>query len=102
MALGGMVTGQIDTHIIAAKNIVSVICCSVIFTFGQLKLCMMKQFIGCHMQAFYQEFFRGSKIYCYPNFFCYANFSIAFGPFFWGGAVMESQHDLSICRGITK
>ena len=36
--------------------------------------------------AFFQGFFRGGgKIYCNANFFCYANFSIIFKPFFWGG-----------------
>ena len=29
-------------------------------------------------------FFRGSEIYCYANFFCHDNFSIAFGPNFRG------------------
>ena len=37
------------------------------------------------MLAFFQESFQGSRIYCYPNFFCYANFSIVFGPNFRGG-----------------
>ena len=35
--------------------------------------------------AFFQEFFQGGKIYCYANFFYYANFSIAFGPNFREG-----------------
>ena len=34
--------------------------------------------------AFFQEFFRVGKIYCYANFFHYANFSIVFGPNFRG------------------
>ena len=31
-----------------------------------------------------RNFFRGSKIYCYANFFCYANCSLVFGPNFRG------------------
>ena len=29
--------------------------------------------------------FSEGKVYCYANFFCCANFSIVFGPNFWGG-----------------
>ena len=32
-----------------------------------------------------RNFFRVGKIYCYANFFHYANFSIVFGPNFGGG-----------------
>ena len=41
--------------------------------------------------AFFQEFFQGGggKIYCYANFFCYANLSIVFGPNFGGGKLSE-------------
>ena len=28
--------------------------------------------------------FQGGKIYCYANLFCYANFSVVFGPNFGG------------------
>ena len=34
--------------------------------------------------AFFWEFFQGGEIYCYANLFCYANFSIVFGPNFRG------------------
>ena len=35
---------------------------------------------------FFEE---GGKIYCCANFFCYANFSIIFGPNFRGAKVSE-------------
>ena len=35
--------------------------------------------------AFFQDFFRVGKIYCYANFYHYANFSIVFEPNFGGG-----------------
>ena len=35
-------------------------------------------------------FFRGGKIYCCASFFCYANFSIVFGPNF-GGSLRGGQ-----------
>ena len=36
-----------------------------------------------------RKFFQGGKIYSYANFFCYANFSIVFGPNFGGAEVCE-------------
>ena len=40
-----------------------------------------------------RNFFKGGKIYCYANSFCYANFSIAFGPNFRGTKVSKGgQH----------
>ena len=41
--------------------------------------------------AFFQEFFSGGKIYCYENFFCYANLSIIFRPNFKGAKVAEGE-----------
>ena len=45
--------------------------------------------------AFFQEFFRVGKIYCYANFFHYANFSIVFGPNFGGGQTASGGGGLS-------
>ena len=39
--------------------------------------------------AFFQDFLRVGKIYCYANFFHYANFSIVFGPNFGGGKLPQ-------------
>ena len=40
--------------------------------------------------TFFQGFFSGG-IYCYTNFFCYANFSIVFKPIFWGRGKFPGQ-----------
>ena len=37
-----------------------------------------------HFLSFLQEFFLGGNIYCYANFFRYANFSLAYKPNFRG------------------
>ena len=53
------------------------------------RLCCLEQ-----MLVFFQEFFQGGggKIYCFANFFCYANFSFVFGTIiFWGVKVSVGE-----------
>ena len=43
------------------------------------------------MLAFFQQFCQRGKIYCYANFFCFANFSIVFGPNFKRGKSLRGR-----------
>ena len=47
--------------------------------------------------AFFQEFFQGGKIYCYANFFRYANFSTVLGPNFRGANCLRGRPLLPPC-----